>query len=82
MKEMEPLIERAKKEGKWLWCRYQDLWFSPGELEKNMAEGRFRWGPVNWELRDPLEKIRNIENEIEGKKQTLEELKQRMLRKE
>ena len=51
--ELAVLIERARKEGRWLWCSYQNLWFSPGELEKENANGSFLWGPVNWSLRDP-----------------------------
>lgn len=78
---MKPLIERAKKEGKWLRCSYQDIWFSPSELENAQADGKFRWGPVNWDLFDPNDKVRSLELEIENKKRSLEEFKKRMLTK-
>jgi len=55
--ELNPLIQQARDEGKWLWCRYQGLWFSPDQLEAEHEEGRFIWGAVNWELRDPQERL-------------------------
>lgn len=58
---LAPLIEKARNEGKWLWCAYQDLWFSPDSLEKSNAEGKFLWGPINWHLRNPSEKLAEAE---------------------
>jgi hypothetical protein len=55
------LIERARSEGKWLHCPYQDLWFSPDELADQNDRGSFRWGPVNWTLRDPIERLEQLE---------------------
>lgn len=54
---MQDMFDEARKEGLWLYCSYQDLWFSPDELEAAQAEGRFRWGRTNWTLRDPKEKL-------------------------
>lgn len=51
------LFDEARASGKWFWCRYQDLWFAPDDLEARQRNGTFRWGAVNWELRDPREKI-------------------------
>ena len=51
------LIEQARANGKWLWCYYQDLWFSPDQLEAENREGRFRWDADNWKLRDPHERL-------------------------
>lgn len=62
--EMNALIDKAEKEGKWLWCRYQDLWFSPAELRKEQANGNFRWGAVNWELRDPQDGLAELEHDV------------------
>jgi hypothetical protein len=42
---LQPLISQARVQGKWLHCAYQNLWFSPDELEAENREGRFRWGP-------------------------------------
>jgi hypothetical protein len=54
---LQPLIAQARKEGKWLHSQYQDIWFSPDELEAANREGRFLWGAVNWRLRDPNEMV-------------------------
>jgi hypothetical protein len=81
MEQLNKLIAQARVEKKWLWCHYQDLWFSPDELEAKNKAGQFQWGAVNWELRDPQEKLNEakrrtecakaaellIENEIKGK---------------
>lgn len=58
---LQPLIEEARRRRLWLYCRYQNLWFSPAELEAENANGKFRWGPVNFELRDPLEYVAQAE---------------------
>lgn len=51
------LIAQAEAEKKWLWCHYQDLWFSPAQLRAKNAAGKFIWGVVNWTLRDPQERV-------------------------
>lgn len=55
--EMDALFAEAEARGLWFWSRYQDLWFSPKQLRAAQAEGRFRWGPVNWELHHPSERL-------------------------
>ena len=57
---MAPLFEKAEKEGLWFRSPYQDLWFSPAELKAHQAKGNFCWGPVNWELRDPAERLAGL----------------------
>lgn len=54
LKSLEPLFEKAERDGLWFFCHYQAMWFSPRELRKEHANGRLAWGPVNWVLRDPL----------------------------
>lgn len=58
---LRPLIEQARRERKWLWCHYQDLWFSPDRLEAEHAKGSFIWGATNWKLRDPQERVSEAE---------------------
>lgn len=60
---MKDLFERADRDGLWFWCGYQDLWFTPDALRREMSGGRFRWGAVNWELRDPKGKLAALEAE-------------------
>lgn len=59
---LQPLFERAEREGLWFNCSYQDLWFSPTELKKLHKDGRFIWGAQNWTLRNPQERLNEIEN--------------------
>lgn len=55
--ELRKLTAQARAEGKWLWCNYQDIWFSPDQLDEQNRNGKFLWGPVNWQLRDPAERV-------------------------
>jgi hypothetical protein len=64
VEECGPLIVEAREKGLWLHCAYQDLWFNPDELKKAQSEGRFRWGLVNWELRDPRHRVSALRREI------------------
>ena len=45
--DLERLIAKARKENKWLFCGYQQLWFTPDELEKENQKGNFLWGTAN-----------------------------------
>lgn len=47
---LEPLIQQAEREGKWLRCGYYDIRMPPAELRKAHAKGSFLWGVVNWDL--------------------------------
>lgn len=60
---LQPLFKRADRDGLWFYTDYQQLWFSPNELRKCHKEGRFVWGAENWNLRNPQERLNQIENE-------------------
>lgn len=60
---LRPLFAKAEQHGLWFYSPYQSLWFSPAALHEAQAKGRFRWGAVNWELRDPLERVRELRHE-------------------
>lgn len=62
IKSLEPLFDKAKKEGLWFFCDYQCLWFTPLELKECLKKGEFVWGAENWSLRNPQEKLKQIEN--------------------
>lgn len=62
--QLAAMIKTARDTGKWLWCYYQDLWFSPDQLEKEHSKGRFLWGVVNWKLRDPHERIEEAQKQV------------------
>lgn len=65
-REMTALFAQARATGKWFWTRYQDLWFSPDQLERERVEGRFRWRAENWTLRDPRERLQEANAKLEA----------------
>lgn len=69
----DEIIEQARKSGKWLHCAYNDLWFSPDELVTAQSEGRFRWGPCNWSLRDPRERRKQLAENVDRNEAALRE---------
>lgn len=75
---LQPMFQTARREGKWFWCVYQDLWWSPDELKTHQNQGRFVWGPPNWKLRDPWERVHSLERGIEEAKNVLTSFKKRI----
>jgi len=61
----EALIAKAEAEGLWLYCHYQDLWWSPAELRADNVIGRYRWGPQNFRLRDPREYLDGLKDAVD-----------------
>lgn len=53
IESMKPLIQEARDKNKWLRSAYDGSVFSPDEMDRHHAEGRYLWGPVNWRLIDP-----------------------------
>lgn len=79
MKELEELIRRAETEDLWLCCVVDpDTVFTPKQLRRENAEGRFRWGPSNWVLVIPENEIRRRERAIENMKSKYEAFRRRM----
>lgn len=64
IKALYDLADQAEREGLFLWTSYQDIWFSPSAIRAAWEEGRFRWGAINWSLRDPKEKLAEIKASI------------------
>ncbi len=62
--EMNELFTLARAKGLWFWSHYQGIWFSPDELIRLRAEGRFRWGAQNWELRNPEEYLEETRRRV------------------
>ncbi len=76
--DLSSLIGRAHQQGLWLWCSYLDLWFSPEELEAENRQGRFRWGEINWELRDPQECITTLTKRLTDTENSLTNFRRRV----
>lgn len=78
LKSLLPLFVRARSQGLWFHCAYQDLWFSPDDLAREHAAGRFIWGPENWSLRDPKERLAQLEREAVAHAAGVERFKERL----
>ena len=76
--EMDKLFTEAEAKGLWFFSSYQSLWFSPRELREAQADGRFKWGVVNWELRPPKEHEAELLRKAEAVEQELRDWKQRV----
>jgi hypothetical protein len=48
----DALYAEARAKGYVFHCSYQDLWFTPDELSECQSNGFFRWGVVNWKLKE------------------------------
>jgi hypothetical protein len=73
------LFDRAAMEGLWFFLGYQDIWFSPAELRRDLEAGRFWWGATNWQLLDPRVQLEHLTNKIEAAKKERDEFERRML---
>ena len=80
MEEMKKMFDKARAEGLWFFTSYQQLWFSPDDLEKEQKNGHFRWGPTNWQLRSPDERIAQLEQNVRRSDRELKEFKEKLQR--
>lgn len=71
------MMKEAEDTGKWFFGQYHQLWFSPAELRAYWAEGRFRWGAVNWKLRDPAEREAELAAQLGEKQAELQRFRER-----
>ena len=74
LKELEPLFEKAEKEGLWFYYNNYDLWFTPEKLKENHKNDKFVWGTNNWELKNPTEKIKDLMNKKNNYKNLIFEI--------
>lgn len=66
LENLAPLFQKAEREGLWFYCSYQQLWFTPAELREQHKKGRFIWGPVNWQLRMPRERLEEAQRKADA----------------
>ena len=79
---LRPLIAQARAEGKWLYCRYAQVWFSPNDLVRDNRNGSFCWGPDNFELRHPAEYLVEKEAKVREATDALERAQWRVAKAE
>lgn len=58
--EVQEMIDLARLRKHWLFVSYQQMWFSPTEMEKARANGQFRWRACNFKIRDPQELLADL----------------------
>ncbi len=64
IESLKPMFEEAKARNLWFYTSYQQIWFSPDELAAENKRGKFMWGAVNWELRDPIDGLKALDKKI------------------
>ena len=79
LKELKPLFEQAQNENLWFYVPYLQLWFTPKELKEQQAQGRFVWGASNWVLRNPFEKLGELERKREIIDKEIKEIQKMLL---
>lgn len=60
---LDKLFIEARAKKLWFYCPFgggSPLWCTPDELQEAQGKGKFIWGHVNWELRDPRELVAAI----------------------
>ena len=77
-KTVEDLIQEAKDESLWIRSHYQDLWFSPSELEQQRNQGHYLWGVESFEKVNPFARIRNKLNLISEEVDAIHNLIERL----
>lgn len=80
--ELDEMFVRARAEGKWFFhggMHLGPLWFSPDELQAEQEKGRCIFGPVNWSLRDPLERLISLEDAAKNAQREAKDFLKRMI---
>ena len=78
LSSLEPMFKEADEKGLWFFCQYQSMWLSPNELKEWHQKGKFIWGEPNWQLKNPIELIAELEEEIKNKQKRILEIKERI----
>lgn len=76
--ELAAMMDRAKWEGLFFHCSYQDLWFTADELERMWADWRFRWGACNWTLRTREERIKLLSGELSAARNNVQSIERKI----
>lgn len=78
LRDLQPMFLEARQKGLWFKSTYQNLWFSPDELQHSHNSNKFVWGKANWTLADPFELVNRKEIEITNLQISLSELKKKI----
>ncbi|NNC98716.1 MAG: hypothetical protein HKN85_00900 [Gammaproteobacteria bacterium] len=65
---LEPMVHEAEEKGLWFYHLTEDgeeIWCSPGFLQKEQSEGRLVIAPEHWELRNPIGYMAKLANDCQ-----------------
>lgn len=65
-KKFQPLFKRARKEGLWFVLPRYDTWLPPEQLAEKHDNNEMLLDPVNWELRDPQERLDRLQSKADA----------------
>lgn len=80
--ELRKMIVIAELNKQFIYCFYQDLWWSPEEFGRALDQGKFRWGRENFQLRDPKQHSAELVRAIDDAEQNLKEWQYKLLQEE
>ena len=66
---LEPMMKLASEGGLWFFHRTElgeEIWCSPGFLQKEQAQGRLIIAPERWELRNPAGYMAKLVNDCQA----------------
>src|SRR5690349_4961814 len=58
--ELDRLFEEARAKSLWFHAHHLRLWLSPDELQAKQEGGHLLYGPINWELRRPEDRLKQL----------------------
>lgn len=71
---LRAMIREARAKGLWIFSGYQAIWWSPNQFETVINNGHFRWSPENFRLRDPRERVKQLEESVVSANKELDAL--------
>ena len=76
--DMVEMFEEADAHGVWFQYLDRELWFSPHELAAHQRAGSMRGGKALFRLRDPLCRLKELQNNVARAQLDLKEFVARM----
>lgn len=65
--DLAPMLAEAREKGLWFSCTsflVGPLYLSPDELKTHLDAGEYHWGPDNWTLVDPADRLRQLDDAV------------------
>lgn len=80
LEKADPMIRNAEKQGLWFYKKFNkfpffEIWLSPKEFREIISSGR-KWFLVNWSLRNPEERIYELQGSIQAMTEEISSIKE------